>query len=256
METILELNKFKHIKYHDEPHLYYVGDDKLTSATTFIGKFKPKFDTENISKKYAYKHGMNVEDVIAEWDYKRDFSTIKGSAVHDMAENWWNDKYFPYPAHKSIERFGEDVTKEAYYKCEDIFKKFYEDAKENLVPIKMEMVVGDLDYGLAGMIDCLFYNKKFDEIQIWDYKTNKKIAKKDNFGNKFKTPISHLDVCEWNTYSLQLSLYKHILEKNTNLKVGSSYLIWINEVNDNYKIIKTKDLNEEIVEMLKYDNRL
>jgi 6-phosphogluconolactonase (cycloisomerase 2 family) len=58
-----------------------------------------------------------------------------------------------------------------------------------------------------------------------------------------------------NTYSLQLGLYKHIIEKNTNLKIGDSYLIWINENSDNYKVYKCKDLQAELKLMIEhYEN--
>ena len=40
MEILLELNKFSHIKYYDEPHKYYADKREFTSATTFIGNFK------------------------------------------------------------------------------------------------------------------------------------------------------------------------------------------------------------------------
>ena len=71
-----------------------------------------------------------------------------------------------------------------------IFKNFYEDSRINLVPVKMELVVGDEDYGLGGMVDCLFYNKKSDMLEVWDYKTNKAINIKNNYGQTFKEPIS------------------------------------------------------------------
>ena len=87
-------------------------------------------------------------------------------------------------------------------------------------------------------------------LEVWDYKTNKAIKTKNDYGQRFEEPISHLDVCEINTYSLQLSLYKHIIEKNTNLKIGNCYLIWINENNKNYKVFKCKDLEAEIKLML------
>ena len=32
METIRELAKFNHIKYYDDPHLYYIDGEKMTSA--------------------------------------------------------------------------------------------------------------------------------------------------------------------------------------------------------------------------------
>ena len=52
-------------------------------------------------------------------------------------------------------------------------------------------------------------------------------------------------------YSLQLSLYKYLIEKNTSIKLGESYLIWMSHNNDNYKIIKTKDRTEYIEKILK-----
>jgi len=102
------------------------------------------------------------------------------------------------------------------------------------------------------MIDQLFWNKKTNQIQIWDWKTNKAINMKSDYGNKFKKPISHLDECEFNTYSLQTSLYKYIIEKNTNLKIGDLYFVWLFEGNDNYQVFKCKDMKEEIVTMLNY----
>lgn len=250
MDTILELSNFSNIKYYDEEHKYFVDGRELMSATTFIGKFKPKFETEKLAEQYAAKRGLNVNDVIADWDYKRDFSTVKGSAVHLFAENYWNNKVFPYDGSIPLKKFGVDQVKEKYDKCVQYFMNFYNDAKQNLVPVKMELVVGDIDYGIAGMVDCLFFNKKSNMLEIYDYKTNKDIKLKNDFGQRFGTPISHLDVCEINTYSLQLGLYKHIIEKNTNLKIGNTYLVWLNESNKNYKLFQCKDLSAEIKLMI------
>lgn len=252
MDLLLELNKFDHIKYFDEPHHYYIDGQLITSATTFIGKFKNKFDSDAQAERYANKHGLIKEEVLAEWDHKRDYSTIKGSAVHDYAENHWNNKVFPYDSEPALKRFGEDIVKPAYDKCVKLFDKFYQDSRVNLVPLKSEFVVGDKELGICGMIDQLFWNKKSNQIQIWDWKTNKAINMKSDYGNKFKAPISHLDECEFNTYSLQTSLYKYIIEKNTNLKIGDLYFVWFFEGNDNYQVFKCKDMRNEIRDMIKY----
>ena len=249
----LELSKFNHLKYFDEPHKYFnTKGEEYVSATTFIKKFKKEFQTKVMAEAYAQKRGLKVEDVIADWDLKRDVSTVKGTAVHNMAENWWNNKSFPYDPTPAVKNFGHDIIKEKYDKCEHLFKKFWADASENLVPVKMELVVGDDEYGLAGMVDCLFWNKKSEMLEIWDYKTNKEIKTNNNFGNKMLHPISHLDECEMNTYSLQLGLYKHIIMKNTNLKIGNCYLIWIHEANDNYKIMKCNDYEAELKLMINH----
>jgi ATP-dependent exoDNAse (exonuclease V) beta subunit len=247
----LELSKFNHLKYFDEPHKYFnTKGQEYISATTFIKKFKKEFETQVMAEAYAAKRGLKVEEVLADWDLKRDVSTVKGTAVHNMAENWWNNKAFPYDPSVAIKNFGLDIIKEKYDKCELLFKKFWADASENLVPVKMELVVGDDEYMIAGMVDCLFWNKKSRMLEIWDYKTNKEIKTSNNFGNKMLHPISHLDECEMNTYSLQLGLYKHIIMKNTNLKIGNRYLIWINEANDNYKVMKCHDYEAELKLMI------
>ena len=247
----IELAKFNHIKYFDEPHKYFnQKGEEYVSATTFIKKFKKEFQTQVMAEQYAAKRGLVVEEVIAEWDLKRNISTVKGTLVHNMAENWWNNKAFPYDPSVAIKSFGYDIIKEKYDKCESIFKKFWADASENLVPVKMELVVGDDEYKIAGMVDCLFWNKKSGMLEIWDYKTNKEIKKSNSYGNKMLHPISHLDECELNTYSLQLGLYKHIIMKNTDLQIGNCYLIWIHESNDNYKVIKCNDYEAELKLMI------
>jgi len=36
-------------------------------------------------------------------------------------------------------------------------------------------------------------------------------------------------------------MYKYIIEKNTGIKLGKSYIVWFSHNNDSYKIIETKD---------------
>ena len=99
-------------------------------------------------------------------------------------------------------------------KLVSLFNKFYEESYGKLIPMKSEIIVGDEDLGICGMVDQLFWNNKTNELQIWDWKTNKEI-KRSNRWQKFKGPLSHLDVCEFNTYSLQLSLYRFFNRKKT-----------------------------------------
>ena len=140
---------------------------------------------------------------------------------------------------------GNDV-KERFDKLVELFDKFYTESYGKLIPVRAEVVVGDKDIGICGMVDQLFFNEKSGKLEIWDWKTNKKIDKKNKW-QQFKEPIDHLDVCEFNTYSLQLSLYKYIIERNTNLKMGDCYIVWLNEVNDTYYPIKCRDYQAEII---------
>ena len=42
-------------------------------------------------------------------------------------------------------------------------------------------------------------------------------------------PIQHLDSCNFNSYSLQLSLYAYMLEKRYGYKIAGLYLIHLRE---------------------------
>ena len=64
---------------------------------------------------------------------------------------------------------------------------------------------------------------------------------KSDYGNKMKDCLWMLDDCEFNTYSLQLGVYKKMIEMNTNIKLGKSYLVWLSHNNDDFEIIPTKD---------------
>ena len=204
MDISVELSVFNNIKYYDEPHTYYIGGTRMVSATQIIGKFKQEFDSEFWSKKKAKER---------------------------------NNKIFPYPKDRAIrilEGNGfkqEETLEKDFDKLVSLFNKFYEESYGKLIPMKSEIIVGDEDLGICGMVDQLFWNNKTNELQIWDWKTNKEI-KRSNRWQKFKGPLSHLDVCEFNTYSLQLSLYRFLIEKNTNIKLGDSYIVWLNEKND------------------------
>lgn len=62
------------------------------------------------------------------------------------------------------------------------------------------------------MVDMVFYNVKANEYQIWDYKTNKKLTTENKYQNLLN-PLFDLSESDINIYSLQLSLYKYIIEK-------------------------------------------
>ena len=118
------------------------------------------------------------------------------------------------------------------------------------------MIVYDSESLIGGMLDMLFYNVKKKEFQIWDWKTNKKFTEKQIDGNGNKTKNKHtvegrddrlsgilsgIHDNDKEIYSLQLAMYKLIIEKNTGIKLGDSYIVWFSHNNDNYEVMKTKD---------------
>ena len=253
MKITKELSKFNNIKFHDENHAYYMNGVKTKSVTSIIGEYKHPFDKEFWSQKKADERGITKEEILAEWKYKADFACERGSAFHEFAENYLTNKVFPFPEDRITKILdGTDNMldcKEGVFKLIEMFKKFYDDSHGKLLPVRAEVVVGDEEWGVTGMIDQLFLNEKSGNIEIWDWKTNKAM-KKHNKWQQFKKPLSHLDVCELNSYSLQLSFYRLIVERNTNLNLGDSYIVWFNENNDTYKVIKCYDFRDEILKIM------
>ena len=102
------------------------------------------------------------------------------------------------------------------------------------------MIVYDKESMIGCMFDILFWNIKAREFQIWDWKTNKKFDMEET-SRHFTGLLYMLEDSDLEIYSLQLAMYKLIIEKNTNIKLGKSYVVWFSHNNDNYKVIETKN---------------
>jgi hypothetical protein len=252
IELFEELDKFRDITYYDEPHDYLIDGVKYESTTGLLGEYKEKFDSQYWAKRKAKENSITVEEQLLEWEVINKVATTKGTIIHNYIEDRLANKVFPYPDQFVFDEVGHinlrymDVVKKKVEVLMKMADSFIDDIAGKLLPIKSELVVGDLDYRLCGMVDQLFYNYKAKELQIWDWKTNKRLDRYSKYKKKMKGELSHLDECHINTYSLQLSVYKYIIEKNTNIKLGDCFIVWFFEDNSTYEVIKCKELSEEV----------
>jgi hypothetical protein len=65
-----------------------------------------------------------------------------------------------------------------------------------------------------------------------------------------KVPLSHLKDFTLNHYYIQLSIYKYLVEKYTNLKIEEMFIVWFSENIDNYEIIEIPYLKDEVIRIL------
>ncbi|MFW6246944.1 MAG: PD-(D/E)XK nuclease family protein [bacterium] len=232
--------KYNALIYYDEPHKYYVDNKQLISVTTLIHKYVEEFDEEKWSEIKANEYKLKQREVVRAWKFINKKGTMKGSIIHDYTENLFLNKVFKYPLTEIIAEFGFDPIKAEYDITKNHVDNFYKDCFGKLIPVKTELVVYDPESMIAGMIDMLFYNKKTKKYELWDYKTNKQFS--DASENYMLNELFTLQNCDLNIYSLQLGLYKYIIEKTTSIRLGNSYVVWFSHNNENYKIIKLKDL--------------
>jgi hypothetical protein len=236
-------------------HIYKAKSmaDRSANKRNYYPMEGDPYSRPDYSKPKPKDEWVTESEVQAEWDYMNHHATFEGSTLHDYIENYLNNKIKALPE-KSPEGIQFEEISETFEVMKQQFHNFYDDtvAKGKLIPVKSELVVGDKDYMLCGMVDQLFWNPKYQCLQIWDWKTNTRLNMENKFGNKMKHCLWMLDECEFNTYSIQLNVYKHIIEKNTNLKLGSCHLVWYNEENQNYKVINCEDYTDHVKKMLDF----
>ena len=231
---------FNDVEFYDEPHKYYLKGKELISVTTIIHKYQEEFDEKYWSENKAEQFNLKPREILRAWGFINKKGTIKGSAIHDYAENLFQNKIYDYPKQIILNEFGFDPVKIEYDITKKHVDKFYKDVRSKLIPIRTEYVVYDEESLIGGMLDIIFYNVKMKEFQIWDYKTNKDFTEEVK-SRHLLNELCFLEDSDIELYSLQLELYKYIIEKNTGIKLGKSYIVWFSHNNESYRIIETKN---------------
>ena len=248
-----ELTKaFDDFKFFPEDHHYeFKGKRVGISVTRLISDYENKFDKYNIAGMVANRDGKNVTDILKEWQYKADFACTKGSTCHEFAQSRWSKELY------ELDKFDEsDKYLDAVLKIQKQAVNFYEDYKDIFEHLYDEFVVGSEEYDLASAIDHLFINKLTGGLVLVDYKTNTVLKgyndddKNTRYTKPMKVPLRHIKDVTLNHYYLQLSIYKYLIEKYTNLKVDEMFIVYFTENNENYEIIEIPYLKKEVKKIL------
>ena len=178
---------------------------------------------------------------------------MKGSIAHDYGENLLLNKVFKYPEEEIVKEFGFDPIKQEYDITKAHIDRFVNYSRGKLIPVKTELVVYDEESLVGGMLDILFYNVRAKELQIWDWKTNKEFEM-ENHERQLQDFLFTLQDSDLEVYSLQLEAYKQIIEKNTNLKLGKSYIVWVSHREKDFKVIETKNRSYYVKQI--FDKRI
>ncbi len=202
------------IKFIEDSHRYIneEGDD-LISVSKFTERFKEKQNWDEIAKKCAAKETKNGNpttkaDILKKWANKRDRSSEIGTLFHSLREqeliNEIEPSFYEFKCSKKMSHNDTD------YK----YSIPIEELENNTV--YPEMMIYDMDHMICGQSDKVIVVN--DTIHIWDYKTDAEIAFKGwssqwKKATKLLGPLSHLDDCSANVYSIKMSLYMYMLWK-------------------------------------------
>lgn len=252
MDLFKELSVFNRITFVEDTHTYLIDGQQTNSlsVTRTLKNFKRPFDVEAAAKRVANKRKLTVDQIKAEWEANNLYSTTIGSMLHKYIENYYANKKIAYEG--NLQKLSFDHKKkieETFPKLVSHFLDFYQNNK-HLHCVKSEFVVGDLDdTKICGMSDLLCYNENTQELEILDFKTNKKMEKYSKYGKLFY-PFEFMTEGELNEYTIQLNTYKYFIEKYTKLKISKLKIIWFNAENDTYKEYVLEDISNQIKLML------
>ena len=226
------IDVFREITLDKENHTYHLGDFKFSqSGTKWISQFKNYFDQQKVATEYAKKNGFTADYWIKKWKVTAEISTIKGNACHNYIEDFFNNtqrKELDYPEKQHIDEFLDKFSKRGY----------------ETIP---ELIIGDENSSIAGCVDLLAF--KDGKFHLIDWKTNRKIDKTAFKGQKMLKEFSFLDDCNYNHYSIQLSLYAYILKKVAGIEVSTRSVVHFKQ--DGYEVHRMEDLTEIVEKIIK-----
>lgn len=253
-EYLQELNKvFGDFKFFEENHTYTYKDKPISiGATGLIEQYTQDFDAEVVAEKVAIRDNKTIQEVLDEWKQKNKYACDKGHLGHLYAQSLWNGENVL----DEIEKFTNGLET-PLDKILDQADNFYCDYKDRLEHLADEYVIGSEEYDIASAIDHLFINKLTGGLVLVDYKTNSDIYKDQKYYKnshkkppKMKVPLHNIDDFTIKHYHIQLSIYKYIVEKYTNLQIEEMFIVYFSENIENYEIIEIPYLKEEVEKIL------
>mgnify|MGYP003633403197 CR=1 FL=1 len=239
MTTLSDLNshpKDSLIKFNSRRHTYSTAKSAyLRSVTKIVSEQFGLFDADKIISKMTNSvkwptskyYGMSPKEIKQMWNNNGQTARVAGTKIHDQIEKYCNGE--------EIEADEGDVALEQFLKW---------DLLRNWNPYRTEWKIFDDDLKIAGTVDAVF--EKDGEYVLVDWKRSKEIVRGNKFDCCVHPELKHLPECNFVKYSLQLNLYKYILEKNYGLKISKVIILNIHPDQESFDEIEALDLEKEV----------
>lgn len=233
------------IVFDEGPHVYYVdGKACPVSVTGLVHRYFEPFDADAIIPKMMRSpkwpsspyYGMTAEQIKRQWADAGKEAAERGTRMHRSIEAFYNGE--------STEEYRADPEFVTF------LTRFHADHPPDAVPgepYRTEWEVFDEEHGVAGSVDMVFRDPGTGALAIYDWKRTKEIKKHNPYATG-KGPLAGYPDCNFVHYSLQLNVYRHILETKYGVgRVEHLYLVAIHPNYDGeYRKYECLDLREEV----------
>lgn len=199
----------------DSDHTYSdKNGNSYESVSRVLSALEEPFDAIVMSKRCAGKGkyaGLTADQVLEMWNKKRDASCDHGTRIHGALENY-SKNFSIKPEDEEIAPIIQSVSEE--------FKDYDRAFDEAILYHPKYMVAGTTDRALK-------VKARSKQMDITDFKTNEDIGFYNDYGKYYFAPVSHLQVCKYNRYSLQLSIYALMIEAITSYTIRRLFIKFI-----------------------------
>lgn len=208
------------IVFQEEGHQYTITGltEHPISVTTLIHLFFPEFDADVVIPKMMARNwanskyfGMSPEAIKTLWEKNGEEASHAGTLMHADIERFLNQETVLNPT----------CTEHQYFQC---FWKGFQVVNPCYVPYRTEWLVFDEERKISGSIDCVLKHVETGAVTILDWKRSKEIKKENRFEQGFP-PFEHLPNCNFSHYTLQLNIYRHLLETKYEQRVAAMYIL-------------------------------
>lgn len=240
------------IQFEEIGHKYKIGTSSYTSVTSWVHKHFEPFNPDVIidkmmaSKKWPKSpyFGKTKDEIKQQWNDNSIAVTSEGTKLHHDIENFMN---------QPVERPTHATLLDYYYTKPETndsiewqyFLRFIK-TTPHLVPYRSEWPVFNEDIHIVGTID-MVYEKADGTLMIYDWKRCKEISK-NGWSKYAKTEsMQHIPDSNFWHYTLQLNMYKYIIETKYEKVVSNICLVKLHPDNktQTYEIISLPILKME-----------
>lgn len=231
----------RRVTFESRSHTYTVdGKQDYISCTTFLKQFSPVFDADAVLKKMMPKvlkdpfnkyHGMSVEQIKKQWEQKGKDASVQGTKMHSLIEAFYNKSVIPQ-MQTALPEFKHFLCFNTDFGC--LYNAF-----------NTEKVMFGEQEKWCGQADIIFEEPETGNKLIFDWKRVETLQK-ENKWQKMLPPLQHLECTNYNTYALQVNIYRYILMKYYDYTITGLYVVLLHPANKTYYIEKMPFMDHEM----------